>query len=392
MTPRARSRSTWAKWLFLVSLAAFLGKQTALILHEGGAPLSHSDGFSEANSDDGAQILVQQGWAATAALPTYPRLKMDTPVTQIQSSQIYTHYLPGPDYVLALGYRLFGISTITFQWMRLIPVFHLALAFLFLVYACNQTVFRGFPAAGAMLIAILGFTSGMRSWAITLHGHAYTSAYCLMALSSGLLCAKRKFPWGAIAAAGVLLGFLSMQMLMTSCFIVFFAPIVGSLLADEERTFKLSRHYPALFLSLCVGVGLTAAYALHFAQVAWVFGGGAAFQDQLGAMLFRSTGSAFNWIQLFHFYNEDCNGTFGIGSFPMLWIALLLGCAVLPERKTQAFAVLIAFFASYAWILVMKQHSTAHRHVNPRVFLLLFTAFLIFLGALVSARMRSNRA
>ena len=90
----------------------------------------------------------------------------------------------------------------------------------------------------------------MRPWALSLHGHAYTSAYLLLGLALGLAGARGgRERWLRLAAFA--LGFLSNYMLLTAAFVVCAAPLVGAILA--ARDWRSARE--GLWLALFTGLG-----------------------------------------------------------------------------------------------------------------------------------------
>ncbi|MBI3542656.1 MAG: hypothetical protein HY075_05210 [Deltaproteobacteria bacterium] len=376
-------------------LVAFVVKMLVVIATEGAEPLSAADAPSEGNSSIGAVNFVQKGFWRGTGLPDYNiAFNLDSPSKPILESPFYAHYFPGPDYVLALTYGLFGTGRAVFQWTRLIPLAHVVLAMLFFLWAAERRVWRGNRWVAPFVALFVLFAPAMRPWAVGLHGHAYSSAYILTGLGLGLIAGERRYRFEALAAAAFAIGFVSNYMLLTGAFAVFGAPLVGGLLAAEKPGDCCGWRGGAV-LAFVAGVGLAAGFGTHFAQVAAQFTAHDAWIDLTGTMGNRMAKLAYepSRVQLLGQYSNHVYGFWGVSSLAMLLLGALAGWlhpGAKAYRRNLFLAVLVGGLASYGWIMVMKNHSIGHPHVNPRVFLVMYAAFVSVLGALAAERMGAS--
>ena len=369
--------------LFLIAiLEAFILLQIATCIERGGQPLRRLDAQSEKNSSYGAERFVRDGFGGTSFLARYDSaLNLDSGSAVIRESDIYTHYFPGPDYVLAAVYAVFGTGETVLRWSRLLPLAHVLVAVLLLLALAERRLWPGREWITTVMFALALYPPALRDWSLSVHGHSYSSAYIMLGLSLGLLGGEgRHRPW-RIAAAFVL-GFLSNYMLLTGAFVVCAAPLVGSLLVPDRRSQGF-----AVALSGTVGLGLLAAFGVHYLQIVSQFGWSEAWRDQFGVFTARASVGVpgTSAMELFYQYKTEVLRYFGITPVVMLLIGLW-GSVGYPgsarARLALGLGVTLAFASSWAWIFLMRQHSFEHWHVNPRIFLLVYLSCLANAGRL----------
>jgi hypothetical protein len=335
-------------------------------------------------------------------------MNLDSPSKTILESPFYSHYLPGPEYVITATMAIFGTNDRVFQWTRVIPMLSLLLAAILFFWAAERTLWKGarwFRPAAALLLLL---APGMRPWGISLHGHAYSSSYILAGLAFGILAAEAKYFRKCLAGA-VAIGFCSNYMLLTGAFVAFFAPTVGGLLSatvtgagtgtgtahsDRSRKqFTVLRN--AAILSLAVGTGLFLAYVVHFFQVVHQFGWQETVADQFGTIAARNAKLAGNIpsrVQMLGYYSNHCYTFWGISTLAMAALTAFLSWIFPAAPRNKALllgSVLVAGLGSYSWIMIMLNHSLGHTHVNPRIFYLMFAAFISALGIVGAACQRA---
>jgi hypothetical protein len=177
-------------------------------------------------------------------------------------------------------------------------------------------------------------------------------------------------------------------MLLTGAFAVCAAPVVGGFLREEGRAGRRA----AFWLSVWVGLGLTAAFGVHLYQVARQFSWPEALADQLGVALVRAGESDPKSAlgNLFAQYGAEVPRFFGLSSLPMLALSLWLA-GFIPEHRTRrlelAVASILALGGSWGWVLVMRGHAAHHEHLDPRLFLLQYACLLVLLGAATAIRL-----
>ena len=383
--------TTLPRLALAVVLSAFSLIQIETCIEKGGQPLRQRDAQSERNSGNGAEHFVEDGFGATSFLARYNEpLNLDSGSAVIRDSDIYTHYFPGPDYVLTMSYALFGTGESVFRWTRLVPLAQVLGSIILLLLLMERRLWPGHQWTTLFMAALVLFPPVMRLWSISLHGHSYSSACIMLGLCLGLLGGEGPHRrWKLLGAFA--LGFLSNYMLLTAAFVVCAAPLVGSLLVPGRRG---KDHGFALLLTVAVGVGLVAAFGVHYLQIVHQFGWLETRLDQFGVLSIRA-GAAVpgaSPTELFTQYQEEVMRMFGLTPTVMLLIGLW-GAAASPgparARLALAAGVAVAFVSSWTWILLMRQHSAAHGHVNPRIFLLPYICCLASAGMLATARATS---
>jgi len=369
-----------------ILLAAFSILQVETCVEKGDGPLRQFDAQSERNSSYGAERFVEDGFRVTSFLPRYDSpLNLDSGSPTIRNSDIYTHYFPGPDYVLAMSYSLFGPGANVFRWTRLVPLAHVLGSVLLLLALLERRLWPGHEWTTAAMAALVLFPPAILTWSITLHGHAYSSSYIMLGLVLGLLGDDGRHRRRRLIG-GFVLGFLSNYMLLTAAFVVCAAPLAGSLLVPGRR-----RHGFAVLLSGAIGAGLVAAFVLHYLQIVSQFGWAEARLDQFGVFAVRSGPgvSGTSVFELFTQYQADVTRMFGLTPTVMLLIGLWGGAGypgAARARLALVSGVTMAFASSWMWILLMRQHSAEHGHVNPRIFLLPYLCCLASAGMLSAVR------
>jgi len=368
----------------------FLVKSFDYVVRHGDR-LHDQDTGSEDNTITAARNFVQDGFFKSCGLPKYGRYNLDSASKTIAESDYYTHYFPGPDYVLATTSAVFGAHFKTAQWSRLVPLFTFFLAVLFFLWVGARSLWPNQPLATPWIAAFILFAPANRNWVLNLHGHGYVSAYTLAALSLGVLAAswtwsnrKNHFSIYGSMVGAFLLGFASNYMLLTNAFVVCAAPLVGGLLAHSPN--RKAWQLP-FWLSFVVGLGLVAAFFVHLYQIACLFSWKDALADQLGTLSARvqksHAAAPISRIRLLGQYSDQVFGFYGLSAKAMALLGLFLAWISSASgigRKRQIAALALAILAAYAWVLVLPSHASGHLHVNPRIFLLPFVCVLVLLA------------
>ncbi len=377
---------TKARLALTLLVTAFVIKEADMIRAAGKAPLDHADGVSEVNSRSGALFYQEEGPFRTWGLPKYQGYVYDTPVEEIKNSFIYTHYLPGPDYIQWFGYSLFGNTWEGVQLTRFIPLLHILLSVLFLSLVCEKYIFKNWQWGTFWLAGFLFWVPAMTWWVLNLHGHAFSTSYLLTLMGLGILGAQNPSTRNRrlIYTATFVLGFLSMQMLMTAAFVTAAAPIAGAYLASTE--------HKGWKLGFTAGLGLVFAFVLHFFQIAALFGLDAAWKDQILTAIDRGVDHGPpTRLMLIGQYSDHVWRFFRVGALSMVTSGLF---AIWLHRHTPRsfiYALFVAVFAGYGWIMVMKHHSVIHTHVNPRIFFVLYATWIIILVHLAYEKVNLRR-
>ncbi len=372
----------------LVVVLGFVIKMLGTNLHYG-SELLHVDIDSERNSYKGAiHWLENKNFLTNFGLPTYGKSNKDSGSEIIANADIYTHYFPGPDYVIAAFIKLTGNQNLF--WMRFIPLLHVVLASLLLFLSLGRLFFSKIPWFVSIALACVLFSPGMRPWVLSLHGHAYTSSYILIGLYIGLshftaTNKVRKLHYWVL----FIIGLFSNYMLLTAAFVVCFAPGIGRMFVWNRSMLR-----DQILLLLATGMGLVTAFGVHFLQIVGKFGFQEALKDQLETMTVRGGKHLTDTtrVMLLGQYSNHAFTFWGLSCIQILFIgALAAYCTHLTKKKyrlllpNQAFALSIAScVSSYCWIMAMAGHSKEHVHVNPRIFFLPYTIGIILIGIVLA--------
>ncbi len=404
-SPQKAFGARLVRWLPMLGLLAvvafFLGRAHFLVADElermveeswAGGPVTATlvDVTSEQLTIGAARLFRTVGFAPTSGLPCYEDFSTETPIKPIlEQGCAYTHFLPGPEYALVLLMAVFGESDEALMRMRIVPLLIVLAAALSLAWAARREVFAGWPSSAPLLLAGLLSVPGVHFWSLSIYGHSYSNACILAALALGLLAGpSRRAPKAALFGAAFLLGVFSNLFLLEGAFVVFVAPLVGSLLARGSGSRRLG-----IYLSLVVGVGLLFVMVVHLAQVAHHLGSLAlAWEDKVGTALLRAESRHGPGRLGILFAVSKVGGTmYGLSALALL-ASGLLACWLQQEGQGQrcrcATALMLSAGAAFLFPLLLKHHCVLHLYRVPRIFLLLFAVWLLCWLLLVSERLR----
>ena len=370
------------KKVFLICLILFgihLSLEFLRVLQFKEGPTSIGDGYSEVNAVKGAQAFRMKGIFSDYGLPDHCYAESGG-----KNTCVYTHYPPGPEYIVYLSSFLVG----NFNWfhLRMIP---LVLNFLLLIIALLLFLGQFRPIQVLLFFILLGLHPFFWRFWHNMHYQGY--AFYLLLVSFGVvLYSDKKFKAALVSlfAISFLQGFLSFDyfFLTTLAPVTFYSFIKGF----EKRT--------AAKLLLVCGGGFAFAHALHFLQVIFHFGSfEAAFTDFRDAAKNRAnnevividwvTTKALNPFKLFSMYMERYTrkGFLPISllKYFLLTIVTILVIRFYKIRKlsTELFPtrvakyLILALLVSSLWVLVMRQHSFIHySFINQH-----FAFFVIFI-------------
>lgn len=344
------------------------------------------DPDSESNSMMAAQIWVKQGIASTYGIAIYPDYVQESPVQKLREMRAYTHYFPGPDYVLYGIFTVFGDSPTVVMWGRLVPIFLVLWGLWFFSQQLLNLIKPRWEWCVPLVFAAVLLAPQVYQMVVSYHGLSYMTAWILFALGVGM---HPRLSMAKKSGLAFLFGFLSHQFNLTGTFVVFAAPAVGALFLGGEKHYK-----DAVRLSFFVGVGMVVAFVIHFLQLAALVGWDDAWLDQFGTAINRGTwDEPPSRIQLIGIYSRLVNGGYRIGSISMLVSGLFFLWLIRDQKLAKwryAGALVLSFVASYVWILLLKKHSVIHQHLNPMIFVFLFATWLVVLCHLIANRAQGN--
>jgi hypothetical protein len=351
------------------------------------------DPVSEKLTFAAARRFHARGLSEKSYLPCYEGYVSESPISGfLEGDCVYTHFLPGPEYVLAALFAVFGDSDEALMRMRLLPLLLVLAAALALALAVRRYTLGGWPWGAPLLLAGLLVTPALSFWSLSLYGHGYSNACILAALALGLVASEPRAAgrgrWALVGAA-FLLGCLSNLFLLEAAFVVCAAPLLGHLLVREPGSRRL-----ALQLSAAVAAGLCLVWLVHLGQVAHHLGSlSLALEDQLGTALLRTeTCPGSGRAGMLCALSAAGGPMFGVGALSMLasglfaaWLQRRRG----PGRRLGQ-ALLLAAAAAIVFPMLFGHHAVLHLDRLPRIFLGLFAAWLVAWLSLAEERLRTG--
>lgn len=367
-----------------------------------GDALSAVDAYSEANAIRGARNFVEHGFAATHGLPNvfYPGLYdgqgfAGEPMGQIPGvtpEGVYTHYPPGPEYLLTVAMMLTGSAAVSL-W-RLLPLTIGLFATLFLGFAVRRRIGRlGGWIAMAACLAVPSFYDAQTY----LHYDGYAQALLLVEIAA-ILCG------GTPAFVFAVLGFLQGWLSFDYAFLVVLTPPAVELCLTRLGT---GDGYRSAFLrAFLVGFGFCAAHGLHFLQVCLHLGSlSAGLGDILGAAAHRSGALQIHGVVEYLLTVNAVVASYLIGTEPLrlsgddmtlfrfaglslgpwcLLVTATIAClpSLRPRLKDWLLVSAAGMAVSCFWYVTMVNHAIVHHHFLYRHMFFGFFIGVLFLAGL----------
>jgi hypothetical protein len=308
---------------------------------------------------------------------------------------VYTHYPPGP-YLIA-GAMTAGFGTGRIHVYRLVPVTIGLIAIIYLLGEMAASVGPLRAGLGALALAIVPMFTDM------MHGLAYQGyalSFLLVQFGLCLRIARQGSLTTWMITALVLISFVQGALGFDYVFLVTFAPLVVSLVMEDDRPGDWGRRVVTSCGLTCSG--FLFATGLHFLQVAGYFGSvRLALQDYVGIAAYRANGATYDngasvpsrlrvlWDYLtvhtalpMHFGFSVL--WFVIGVFVVLLVIKLFGLAQVTWAALVSLPV--ALLIASLWVVAMPQHSAQHFHFIPRHY---FVA--VFIPILTLLKIREHR-
>lgn len=382
-----------------------------------GDTLSPVDLFSESNAIREARNFLDTGIAADDGLgdvlrpDLYPEEGFQGhPATRAHSltpKGIYTHYPPGPEYILYVAMRLLGTHPIS--RLRIVPLMITWLTTLFFGLSLHRRF--GTPVAALVMLACaaLPMFSAADSF---LHYDGYALALLLVEIGLAIGSNILVLPF-------IVLGFLQGWLSFDYFFLVTLVPGAVELAMPRLDPGHAARKRLALMRCGAAGGGFALAHLLHFAEVWAFFGSFHAALHDLGAAAAYRTGEfgplerivltcfvlKHYWLGIFPdwlFGQPDAAAAaeepmfrFGGLTAGIWWLLLMhafIAVRLLRQRRLPPGAVnrpidsdwlavtLCGIIPCSLWYIAMPEHAFIHEH-----FLYRHLFFCFFLGVLFSA-------
>ena len=405
MIDPVRQRIAVVPFLLICSLGALC---SIVQVRDWGNELSNADPYSEANALREVRHFLEQGVTLHYGLEQayYPGiLRRMTQVSDAEGAKasvtpdgVYTHYPPGPEYLLYAAEKAFGPELVS--RLRLLPIAIGWAATLFLGLAVR----RRFGAGPGWLVAgACVFAPAVFDGFVGLHYQGYTLA--LLIVEIGIALGAR-----ALLAAFAVLGFLQGWLSFDYVFLVALVPLALELVLPRIDVGYEARWKMGWQRSVLAWAGFATAHALHFLQV-WAYWGSliATIRDFSGAAAHRAgagegvigyltqaagnlktyfyglhpfhmglslppSGDLQDWSQ-FRFLGLSLGPWWLLVTVGMIvWERLGRGHDTRSMRMDWHFVCAVGLVTSSLWFVVMVNHGGFHRHFIYRH---LFFAFFV---------------
>lgn len=400
----------WARVCFFGVLTAFWILKAVFSFQHGPFPYLHTDGQSELVAIHGARHFVTDGFFKNYLLPTYPPFGHAPGGKPRTEDFVYTHYLAGPELTMGLVLKAFGVNAVPLA--RLVP--HTFSVFAMGWLTIEFATLMNSAWMGIVFLGLLFVPRSLINWTICLHGHAYAMAIFLC-LAAGMIRIYNQFkagkkvkawaPWvlGALVGFGQM--FYELDWIPLSWI---FAMSLTVLWRDFPRKLGAQVCLAMLGGGILAGIYQLTLTSLYFGSLSYTIHNLAEWlQYRSGAQVVE--GFTFNAGQslddlklhkLLHFYNLQAYGATNFTALNLLFMGLafiVMGYAGRAKTKIESWhlfgGLVLAYLASIAWNVGMRQHSLIHVHFLPRHYFALYLSFeLIALQVAYALVMRSRRA
>lgn len=385
------NHSVLVRWATLLICVGFLIKETSYVFKLEG--YHFTDVMSENLTVDASKRFIREGWKGaleTGFLPVYQGFRTHSPVfLGAKEDHVYTHFFPGPEYVLTPFLAIFGTSDRALAAARFIPILAQFFAILLLGNLLFSRVFGRHPWSRPAFLLWVFIAPAIYAWGANLYGHVYSTVCIMLAFALGLMCGDQKVNSRRLDFFAALVGFISIYMLLEGVFSTAAAPLVASLLVSHKHWKKGFR------LSVFVGVGCTIGYLLHFVQIAVALNDfGLAWLDQFGTAEHRSvTQGGYNRIQMLGRYSKHVGNLFRTNGLTMLFVggfACWLHFRSSQQRIGMGVALFLSCIAGFVFPMIFRLHSVVHDYRVPRAFVLMFLAYITIMISLFVNRDRAD--
>ena len=394
-------------------VAALVAHQVEVAWSLGDGLSSRADPYSEADAVRSGEGYAALGFSAHHGLPDvlyggrFPQIgNVTEPERQGQTTYVYTHYPPGPNWIVGGLTKLFGVGHL--RSFRLAPLAVGALALTFYAWALA----RRLGATRGLLLLVL--TALPRMTTQMMHGLHYQGyAQSLLLVQIGLLLLlpgasgrTGRIGWGALFMVGFAQGWLSFD---SSVLVAFAALPLWLASAPAARTAARAHSRQWLWAWRCPRRASPPPTRCTWCRSSssWRNRGRVGrvrrrsrASGQQGPARRRARGSLA--ILREYLTQHVVRGSY-FGKWAYLWLAGAGLCVTVRAlrwntgsaaaawrqwrpavgRGRRSLALLAALAVSAAWIMVMRNHAHYHPHFLPRhFFLLYFTGTLLLVEGL----------
>jgi hypothetical protein len=414
-----RRHNAIALFLLLCSVGSVI---SVWQIRDWGDALSIVDSYSEANALREVRNFREHGLLRDSGLGNvnYPGLypgdgfaaEPEERRYGVSAEGVYTHYPPGPEYLLYGAEKLFGPAPVS--RLRLLPS---AIGWGAMIWFGLAIRRRFGDATGWLIMGACAITPAVTNGFVGLHYQGYAFALLLVELGIAIGANARVAPF---AVLGFLQGWLSFDYV----FLVALTPVALELVLPKIDPPYQSRWHLALLRAGLAGGGFAAAHGLHFLQV-WAYWGSleATLRDFAGAAahragteagvsgyLHQALGNLKTYFYGVHPFNTSLSDPdladlqdwsmfrfLGLSLGPwwlLITLALMIREYIGSAHDTRAlrmdwhFVSVTGLVTSSLWLVTMVNHGGYHRHF---LFRHLFFAFFV-LALFCAHRLRRSAA
>lgn len=389
---RILPRTRLVRAAILLAIALF---QLGMTVRMGDRPSTEADSFGEGNILRAGEGYSVKGFRADYGLPDvlfgsqFP--EDGSRASDPRESFVYTHYPPGPYWIVGLLTRALGPGRI-----RLYRLFVIAFGLLCVSRFGHKLVQNLGEGAGTTALVLC---AAVPMFSLMMHSLEFHGTFAVLLLELALLLPLMSRPlrraeiW-ALAGLGFVQGWVSFDWF----FVVCLAPLPVGLLSPRDDRIRSS-----VLASLVLAVGCCSAFGLHFLQVVGYRGGwNPALADWTDAFRTRVglPGDDPGLAHTLYVYVFSYAPHWRQLSYP-LGIVTALAAFLLWSRRgslelgrinrsliwdvgnggREKLALLAAGLSSLAWVALFRQHALHHAHFLPRhLFLFYFVAVLVIVS------------
>ncbi len=354
----------------------------------GNHEISRTDGATEQMLLHASRTYVEQGFTKFWFLPEYPPFGFDENGINRTEPFVYTHYFPGPAWVLGGMKKIFGENGI---WLtRLIPLSLNVFALGFL--ALEFSIFTGSTLLGLLLMTGILTARSVTIFSVTFSGHGYVMGMYLLMFAILFRWVNRPEETKPAhirkaALIGAFIGFYQIEMAIDFVMLTFLSAVSFAFMMPG---FNLKKAKTFLISMICGGTfGMILQIALFSAHLGSVNAALADFHK------FGSWRMGIKHVQadvienvplgkVLNEYNKQAYGATGFTAYNMMILsAMFILLAYLGKARTKKeslrlfYGMIFAYLACISWNVLMRQHSWIHIHFIPRHYFALFLNLLI---------------
>lgn len=256
--------------LVLLLLCSIGAIANIITVRDWGDQLSPVDPYSEANQIRETHEFLDRGLWVNHGLGNvlygnlYPKFGFaadaDGRAGHLEPDGVYTHYPPGPEYILYVSMKLLGPTPVS--RLRIVPI----------VVGWLATIYFGLSLArrfglGASMVVIVACTTLTPFYDAFTDLHLIGYACALLLVEIGIC-----FGFNTMIVPFACLGFVQGWLSFDYGFLVIFTPLAIEVSLPALCPGTTPRLRLALWRVLAAGTGFVAAHLLHFAEVVAYFG------------------------------------------------------------------------------------------------------------------------